>query len=64
MTAQQVAKKLKTLTNYNYNISLQNGKEAGQTVFHVNLHICPVFVPGAKERSEETGVRSEEDMAA
>ena len=63
MTAQEVARKLQQIHKTPYQIFLQNGKEAGQSVPHVHLHL----VPQAKnieflERKEEE-VRNEEDMA-
>lgn len=47
LSAQEVATKLSTLNNCIYNISIQNGKESGQTVPHVHLHICPQIVSGS-----------------
>lgn len=41
MSAQDVSKKLSTLNNSVYNICLQNGKDSGQTVPHVHLHVLP-----------------------
>lgn len=63
VTAQEVAKKLSSLNNCVYNISMQNGKEAGQTVAHVHLHLVPTAVQGAARRKDGVEKRSDEDMA-
>ena len=41
MTAQEVAKKLQTIYNMQYEMTVQNGRDAGQTVGHVHIHLCP-----------------------
>ena len=41
MTAQEVSKKLQTIYNVQYDMTVQNGKDAGQTVMHVHIHLCP-----------------------
>ncbi len=41
MSAQDVSKKLSAINNCVYNICLQNGKDSGQTVPHVHLHVLP-----------------------
>lgn len=58
VTAQEVAKKLSSLNNCTYNISLQNGKDAGQTMFHVHLHVCPAPGTGMVKRKENSDKRS------
>lgn len=63
VTAQEVAKKLSTVNSCVYNITLKNGKEAGQTMNHVHLHLCPVSVSGAMKRKDNAEKRTEEDMA-
>lgn len=62
MSAQEVSKKLGTLNSCIYDITIQNGKEAGQTVPHVHLHLVPKSVPGAEVRKEDAEVRTEEEM--
>ncbi len=49
-TAQEISKKLSIINKCEYNFSIQNGKESGQTVPHVHIHICPAFVKGAVKR--------------
>jgi diadenosine tetraphosphate (Ap4A) HIT family hydrolase len=63
MTAKEICQKLQQIHKTSYEIFLQNGKEAGQSINHVHLHL----VPNSRsieflERKEEE-VRSEEDMA-
>jgi diadenosine tetraphosphate (Ap4A) HIT family hydrolase len=41
MTAQEVSKKLSVIYNVQYELTIQNGKDAGQTVSHVHIHLCP-----------------------
>lgn len=63
MSAQEVCKKLSALNNCVYDISVQNGKDAGQTVPHVHLHLVPHLAPNMEKRREDAEIRSEEDMA-
>jgi diadenosine tetraphosphate (Ap4A) HIT family hydrolase len=41
MTAQEVCKKLASIYNSQFEIFMQNGKDAGQTINHVHLHLMP-----------------------
>lgn len=41
MTAQEISRKLQQIHKVPYEIFLQNGKDAGQTVNHVHLHLVP-----------------------
>ena len=43
MTAQEICKKLQQIHKVTYEIFLQNGKDAGQTVYHVHLHLVPHY---------------------
>ena len=63
MSAHEISKKLGTLNNCIYNITVQNGKEAGQTVPHVHLHLVPQAISGAERRKEGAEIRKEDDMA-
>lgn len=62
MSAQEVSRKLSTLNHCVYNISIQNGKDSGQTVPHVHLHLCP-DIHGLEKRKDDSEIRSEDDMA-
>ena len=62
MSAQEVAKKLSAINNCVYNVSVQNGKDAGQTVPHVHLHVCPDTL-GKEVRKEDGKIRTEEEMS-
>lgn len=62
MTAQEVAKKLQTIYNVQYEMTVQNGKDAGQTVNQVHIHLCPRHAEHALERKNQE-VRLEDDMA-
>jgi diadenosine tetraphosphate (Ap4A) HIT family hydrolase len=42
---------------------MQNGKEAGQTVNHVHLHLVPHVKPIEFLEKKEEEVRNEDDMA-
>lgn len=48
--AQEISKKLSFINKCVYNFSIQNGKESGQTVPHVHIHVCPAFVEGSLKR--------------
>lgn len=54
MSAQEVASKLGTLNNCTYQISIQNGKDSGQTVPHVHLHLCPALSVDMEKRKEDS----------
>jgi histidine triad (HIT) family protein len=44
IAAQKVTKALSlSIGNGSYNLVMNNGKEAGQVVFHAHLHIIPRF---------------------
>jgi diadenosine tetraphosphate (Ap4A) HIT family hydrolase len=43
MTAQEVCKQLQIKYKTQYEIFMQNGKDAGQTVNHVHLHLMPKY---------------------
>jgi diadenosine tetraphosphate (Ap4A) HIT family hydrolase len=45
MTAHEITKKLQQIYKTQYQIFLQNGKDAGQTVNHVHLHLIPTAKP-------------------
>lgn len=30
-----------------YDLTIQNGKDSGQTVFHVHIHLCPKHAENA-----------------
>lgn len=45
MTAQEICKKLQQIHKHQYEIFLQNGKDAGQTVNHAHLHLIPKSKP-------------------
>lgn len=62
MTAQEIAKKLEVIYKKRYQIFIQNGKDAGQTVNHAHLHLIPNQEKEGLERKEAI-IRSEEDMA-
>jgi bis(5'-adenosyl)-triphosphatase len=63
MTAQEICKKLQQIHKTSYEIFLQNGKEAGQSVYHVHLHLIPHKGPIEGLERKEDDIRSEEDMA-
>ena len=63
MSAQEVIKKLQTLNKSTYNITIQNGKDSGQSVPHVHLHLVPHPLPGGERRKDEEAKRNEEDMS-
>jgi diadenosine tetraphosphate (Ap4A) HIT family hydrolase len=43
-------------------MTIQNGKDAGQTVTHVHIHLCPKHSEHALERKNQEA-RTEDDMA-
>lgn len=54
MIAQEICKKLQQIHKTSYEIFLQNGKDAGQTIGHVHLHLIPHSKPiEALERKED-----------
>ena len=63
MTAQEICKKLQHIHKATYEIFLQNGKEAGQSISHVHLHLVPRYKPIEFLERKEEEIRNEEDMA-
>ena len=61
MTAQQVTKKLQTIYNMEYELTIQDGKDAGQTVFHCHVHLYPKHQSN-KVDVKNKEVRKEDDM--
>ena len=61
MTAHEVCRKLQQIYKLEYQIFCPNGKEAGQTVNHLHLHLIPLAQPAGLERKDDK-VRPEEDM--
>jgi bis(5'-adenosyl)-triphosphatase len=65
MTAQEVSRRLQLIYKTQYEVIIENGKDAGQAVPHVHLHLMPKRAPiltvKAKEGGEG-GARTEEDM--
>ncbi len=57
-----MAKKLQTIYNMQYEMTVQNGKDAGQTVGQVHIHLCPKHIEHALERKNQEP-RLEDDMA-
>jgi len=61
MTAQEVVKKLQVIYNIQYDLTMQNGEHAGQTVFHCHLHVYPKHE--GNKINWDRKIRSEEEMA-
>jgi bis(5'-adenosyl)-triphosphatase len=40
-TAQEVCQRLESISQLNYEMTIQNGEEAGQTVKHLHMHLVP-----------------------
>lgn len=45
MTAQEVCKKLQQIHKIQYDIIFPNGKDAGQSINHIHLHLIPKTRP-------------------
>ena len=65
MSAQEICRKLEQISKRQYEVYMQNGKEAGQTVNHAHLHLVPIDREKHLEALEpkEDRVKSEEEMA-
>ena len=61
LTAQEVCKKLQSICGKEYEVAMQNGKEAEQTIPHAHLHLLPMEME--KIDNERMRIRTEEDMA-
>jgi bis(5'-adenosyl)-triphosphatase len=61
-TAHEICSKLEVVNQGKYEIILQNGEEAGQTVKHVHLHLISKDRIAGLERDSDKA-RSAEDMA-
>lgn len=64
--AQRIAKAIQStdLRAGGFNFSSNTGAAAGQTVFHLHLHVIPRFVGEPPARGEHDGIRPSEELNA
>ncbi|KAM3147704.1 hypothetical protein pb186bvf_000032 [Paramecium bursaria] len=62
ITVQEVAKVLTEQTKMNCDITIQDGKEAGQTVEHLHCHIIPIGKQKVINLDKTIEEKSEQDM--
>jgi len=55
MTAHEVCRKLQQIYKLEYQIFCPNGKDAGQSVNHLHLHLIPV------PKAEQAGLERKDD---
>lgn len=62
MTAQEVSRRLQLIYKTQYEVIVENGKDAGQAVPQVHLHLMPKTAPIFTVKLKEAAPRTEEEM--